>query len=74
MAYTVEVGFYELARDQQKKFIKGEVDKMRSAVLDLLKQYSIICKPTHQIPDILGKYTRFLIKMFFVTILISIRE
>ena len=64
MAYTVEVGFYELARDQQKKFIQAEVHKIRSLGLDLLEQYSIICKPTHQILDIRGKYTRFLIKMF----------
>ena len=28
----VEVGFYELARDQQKKFIKGEVHKIWSSV------------------------------------------
>ena len=37
LVHTVEVGFYELARDQQKKFIKGEVHKIRSLVLDLLE-------------------------------------
>ena len=29
---TVEVGFYELARDQQKKFIKSEVHKIRNSL------------------------------------------